>query len=195
MDRKFIARFAIRETLGIVVMGVALFWSAGQINWWPAGNQNPFALSFAGRPNSFWSVILHTGRRSGKEYVTPVVAVRQNSSFVIPLPYGRQVDWFKNVMAAGGCDLIYRGKVYHASRPEMIRIEEGVGTFPGWVQSRLRRLNTESLLRLNQVCNAPTGEALYQSFSMTYPLARGLWALAVVGFFAVGVGRLIARRK
>ena len=33
---KLIARYAIRETLGIVVMGMALFWSAGQIDWWPA---------------------------------------------------------------------------------------------------------------------------------------------------------------
>jgi len=36
MDTKLIAHYAIREILGIVVMGVALFWSAGQINWWPA---------------------------------------------------------------------------------------------------------------------------------------------------------------
>ena len=36
MDTKLVARYAIRETMGIVVMGVALFWSAGQINWWPA---------------------------------------------------------------------------------------------------------------------------------------------------------------
>jgi protein-S-isoprenylcysteine O-methyltransferase Ste14 len=36
MDTKLIARYVIRETIGIVVMGVALFWSAGQIDWWPA---------------------------------------------------------------------------------------------------------------------------------------------------------------
>jgi protein-S-isoprenylcysteine O-methyltransferase Ste14 len=36
MDTKLIARYAIRETMGIVAMGVALFWSAGQIDWWPA---------------------------------------------------------------------------------------------------------------------------------------------------------------
>jgi protein-S-isoprenylcysteine O-methyltransferase Ste14 len=36
MDRKLITRYAIRETMGVVVMGVALFWSAGRINWWPA---------------------------------------------------------------------------------------------------------------------------------------------------------------
>jgi protein-S-isoprenylcysteine O-methyltransferase Ste14 len=36
MDTKPIARYAIRETMGIVGMGVALFWSAGRIDWWPA---------------------------------------------------------------------------------------------------------------------------------------------------------------
>lgn len=36
MDTKLIVRFAIRETMGILLMGVALFWSAGRIDWWPA---------------------------------------------------------------------------------------------------------------------------------------------------------------
>ena len=36
IDTKLIVRYAVRETMGIVVMGVALFWSAGQIDWWPA---------------------------------------------------------------------------------------------------------------------------------------------------------------
>jgi len=36
MDTKVIARYVIRETLGIVIMGMALFWPAGQMDWWPA---------------------------------------------------------------------------------------------------------------------------------------------------------------
>ena len=36
MKTKLTARYSIREAMGIVVMGVALFWSAGRINWWPA---------------------------------------------------------------------------------------------------------------------------------------------------------------
>ncbi len=36
LNRKLIARYAIRETLGLAVMGVALFWSAGRIDWWAA---------------------------------------------------------------------------------------------------------------------------------------------------------------
>jgi protein-S-isoprenylcysteine O-methyltransferase Ste14 len=36
MYRKLVARYVIREILGIVGMGVALFWSAGRVDWWPA---------------------------------------------------------------------------------------------------------------------------------------------------------------
>jgi protein-S-isoprenylcysteine O-methyltransferase Ste14 len=36
VNKKLIARYAIRETMGIIFMGVALFWSAGRINWWAA---------------------------------------------------------------------------------------------------------------------------------------------------------------
>ena len=36
MNTKLIVRYAIRETMGLVVMGIALFWSAGRIDWWPA---------------------------------------------------------------------------------------------------------------------------------------------------------------
>ncbi|MBI4926417.1 MAG: hypothetical protein HY835_01535, partial [Anaerolineae bacterium] len=34
MDAKLITRYAVRETLGLVVMGAALFWPAGTLNWW-----------------------------------------------------------------------------------------------------------------------------------------------------------------
>jgi protein-S-isoprenylcysteine O-methyltransferase Ste14 len=36
MEPRIVVRYAVRETLGLVVMGVALFWSAGQIAWWSA---------------------------------------------------------------------------------------------------------------------------------------------------------------
>jgi protein-S-isoprenylcysteine O-methyltransferase Ste14 len=36
MNTKLIARYAIREILGLAGMGAALFWSAGRIDWWPA---------------------------------------------------------------------------------------------------------------------------------------------------------------
>ena len=31
-----VPRYILRETMGIVIMGIALFWPAGKINWWQA---------------------------------------------------------------------------------------------------------------------------------------------------------------
>jgi protein-S-isoprenylcysteine O-methyltransferase Ste14 len=36
MNPKLFTRFVIRETMGTVFVGVALFWPAGRIDWWPA---------------------------------------------------------------------------------------------------------------------------------------------------------------
>ena len=36
MNTRLIVRYAIREILSLAGMGVALFWSAGRIDWWPA---------------------------------------------------------------------------------------------------------------------------------------------------------------
>jgi len=36
VDKRLFARYAIRETMGIIVMGAALFGSAGKLAWWPA---------------------------------------------------------------------------------------------------------------------------------------------------------------
>jgi protein-S-isoprenylcysteine O-methyltransferase Ste14 len=34
MDAKLIFRYCLRESMGLTMMGVALFWSAGRIDWW-----------------------------------------------------------------------------------------------------------------------------------------------------------------
>jgi protein-S-isoprenylcysteine O-methyltransferase Ste14 len=36
VDTRLIVRYAIRETMGLASMGVALFWAAGRLDWWAA---------------------------------------------------------------------------------------------------------------------------------------------------------------
>ncbi len=36
MDKRIIARYIFRETMGVAIMGAALFWAAGTLDWWPA---------------------------------------------------------------------------------------------------------------------------------------------------------------
>ncbi|OBG93272.1 nitroreductase [Mycobacterium sp. E3251] len=84
---------------------------------------NPLMLRLAGRKHWYASVIHHTGRRSGKQFATPVVADRTASGFVIPLPYGTGVDWLQNVLAAGRASISCQGESYDVAQPEVIDAE------------------------------------------------------------------------
>jgi deazaflavin-dependent oxidoreductase (nitroreductase family) len=48
------------------------------------------------------ALVHHRGRRSGRDYATPVVAIPSRDGFVIPMTYGRDVDWARNLVAGGG---------------------------------------------------------------------------------------------
>ena len=82
---------------------------------------NPAMLLLAGRKWWYAGVIRHTGRRSGKTYATPVVVNPvAGDGFVIPLPYGTEVDWLRNVLAAGTATVTVDGESYEVCRPEVI---------------------------------------------------------------------------
>ena len=81
---------------------------------------NPAMLLLAGRKHWYAAVIRHTGRRSGKNYATPVVADRVADGFILPLPYGTGVDWLRNVLAAGQATITVSGQTYDVAEPEII---------------------------------------------------------------------------
>ena len=81
---------------------------------------NPAMMALAGRRFWYAAVIRHTGRSSGKQYSTPVVAVNVPGGIVVPLPYGRDVDWLRNVLAAGSATITNNGRTYSVARPEVI---------------------------------------------------------------------------
>jgi deazaflavin-dependent oxidoreductase (nitroreductase family) len=81
-----------------------------------------------------WAVIIHQGRRSGRTYRTPVVAFVGGGSVTVALPYGRDSDWVKNLIAAGGGSLVRRGRRYTLVRPHL----DGRTSSPGaWVARRV----------------------------------------------------------
>jgi deazaflavin-dependent oxidoreductase (nitroreductase family) len=81
---------------------------------------NPVMRARGGRRNSYAAVIRHTGRKSGKQYSTPVGAERTTDGFVIPLGYGTQVDWLRNVLAAGSAAITVDGESHDVAEPELI---------------------------------------------------------------------------
>lgn len=87
---------------------------------------NALTLPTAGRRFSVYSVLEHTGRRSGRTYFTPVGAYQFGDGFVIGLTYGSTVDWCRNVVASGNAVLRWRGQSYPLERPEIIPLDPHV---------------------------------------------------------------------
>lgn len=81
---------------------------------------NPAVLNFAGRPSSPYAVVHHVGHHSGRTHSTPVRARPTPEGFIIPLPYGSDVDWCRNVLAAGHCTISWNGNDYPVGEPEVI---------------------------------------------------------------------------
>lgn len=82
---------------------------------------NPLVASLAGRRHFRMAAELrHVGRNSGKPYVTSVGARLSGNTIIIPLTFGNQSDWSRNVQAAGGCSIRADGHDYQAARPELL---------------------------------------------------------------------------
>ena len=100
---------------------------------------------FAGRAPGF-AIVVHNGRKSGKEYRTPLNAFSTTDGFAIALTYGPDTDWAKNVLAAGGCTLIYRGKSIAFAEPRLSTVEKESEKFPAPVRFVLRLINVDQVL-------------------------------------------------
>lgn len=93
--------------------------------------QNPATLKkIAEGRSSVHAAVKHVGRRSGRSYTTPVVAMPLGDGFVIPLVYGSSVDWCRNVLAAGTCTLIWKKQEYTLERSEIIQQAQALKAFP-----------------------------------------------------------------
>src|SRR5256885_9396263 len=64
---------------------------------------NRLVTRIAGKRHVPLYVLLrHRGRRSGREYATPVVGLRVPGGFAIPMAFGEGADWYRNIIASGG---------------------------------------------------------------------------------------------
>jgi len=66
------------------------------------------------------AVVHHVGRTSGRAYRTPVLAFPSSHGFVIPMTYGRDVDWARNLLAAHGGEIEQRGRRAAVRNPRIV---------------------------------------------------------------------------
>ncbi len=96
-----------------------------------------------------FALVVHRGRRSGREYRTPVWAFRTSEGFVIPLTYGAsRTDWVQNVLAQGGAKLIMRRRRQEVGEPRLVHGGDGMRRLPFVLRPGLRLLRVDDYLVL-----------------------------------------------
>lgn len=110
---------------------------------------NRVAGLVAGRMSGF-AIVIHTGRRSGREYRTPVNAFHDGAEFTFALTYGTDTDWVKNVLAADGCRIEYRGDTVELGSPQLGH-DAGASWAPIGVRQVLQVIDAPYYLRLHAV--------------------------------------------
>lgn len=95
-----------------------------------------------------FAIIRHVGRRSGKTYETPVIVFPMTGGFVLALTYGTEVDWFRNVTAAGRCVLLWHRREYAVSKIEPITLAAAQPLFRQPEKTILRLIETQHFIRM-----------------------------------------------
>ncbi len=112
---------------------------------------NRLTRRFAGKPRSPIALVIHTGRRSGKTYETPVVSQQTVDGFVIPLAFGTEADWYHNVLAAGHCRIRWHGQEYTIEKPQEVDAKSAFVIFPFFPPRLiLRLLGTQHFIRMSR---------------------------------------------
>ena len=84
------------------------------------------------------AIVDHVGRKSGRRYRTPVVAFPTATGFVIPMTYGRDVDWARNLVKGRGGELVRRGRRFALRNPRIVGTAAAYPHLPVGVRSALR---------------------------------------------------------
>lgn len=70
-----------------------------------------------------WAVIHHKGRRSGRDYATPVFAWKSGNRLAVAVLYGGRSDWLRNALAAGSAEVTRRGRSYSWTGLHVVDVE------------------------------------------------------------------------
>ena len=105
--------------------------------------------TIAGRRLSPVAFMVHQGRRSGRQYRTPVMPLPLRDGFLVSLPYGQDRDWVRNVLAAGRCTLQRGGRRYELVDPKLLDAAGAAALLPAPLRPALRLAPGLRFMRLS----------------------------------------------
>ena len=116
---------------------------------------NPISRRFVRWLPGF-GILVYRGRKSGKEYRTPLNAFRHGNEWVFALTYGSDVQWVKNVVAAGEATLEVRRRRIRLVDPELV-VDPARRLMPPVVRQGLGLMRVSEFLRMRPAPPAGRG--------------------------------------
>jgi deazaflavin-dependent oxidoreductase (nitroreductase family) len=92
-----------------------------------------------------FGLLVHRGRKSGREFRTPVNVFAHDGGWRIALTYGPDSDWVKNVLAAGGAGIVVRGRERRLTDPRLVT-DDTLAGMPAPVKLVLRRIGVNQFV-------------------------------------------------
>ena len=112
---------------------------------------NPLAMRLARSGLiPMWAIVRHRGRRSGRTYETPVAISATPNGFVLPLPFGWRTDWCRNVIAAGGATIRWRGQDVDVTGPQILDAAAAAPSFPAVSRRAIQAFGMKTFLQLRR---------------------------------------------
>jgi deazaflavin-dependent oxidoreductase (nitroreductase family) len=112
---------------------------------------NPLAMPLAASGViPVWGLVRHTGRKSGRRFATPIALAATRDHFFVPLPWGDRTDWCRNIVAAAGGTIRYRGHDYSVCEPNIVNVDEARPAFPAPIRPLIGVIGITRFLRLRR---------------------------------------------
>jgi len=92
-------------------------------------------------------VVVHLGRKTQRQYRTPVMVFRRGNRLIIALTYGRNSEWVRNVLARNGCELETTNRKLRLFEPRIFHDQQRQ-KMPVLVRHFLGLLNVSDFLEL-----------------------------------------------
>jgi deazaflavin-dependent oxidoreductase (nitroreductase family) len=98
-----------------------------------------------------YAVIEHQGRKSGAAYRTPIVARRTEGGFVLPVPFGPNTNWVRNVLAAGEATITWKGGRHPVTAPRLVDLAAATPSLSGFMRRGATRFGITDWLEVRDL--------------------------------------------
>lgn len=110
---------------------------------------NPWMLRHAGGRHWYAGRLEHRGRRTGRPYATPLWIEPVREGFVALMPYGQDVDWARNLLAAGQAVIQEHSVRYRVGNPRVVPSRDLLPELPGFTRWLARLYGIDSHMRVD----------------------------------------------